>query len=113
MCFEVKKVTRNAHNMFFFVFLGSYGTIEFSLVHDEANRLLVVNIAKAKVSNAKVQREYKVSQSNIFSSSLLSTENQRNGYKWLVRFLLQSYNRSGRWKGECLISFILLELIWK
>ena len=43
--------------------LGSYGTIEFSIVHDEQNRLLVVSIIKAKVKRYLEQKSYGIKKS--------------------------------------------------
>lgn len=36
------------------LFIGSYGTIELSVVFDEANELLVVTVIKAKVRKMKI-----------------------------------------------------------
>ena len=40
----------------YFLFAGTYGTIEFSMSYDEAEEHLVINVVKAKVSEQVVEK---------------------------------------------------------
>ena len=44
----------NLGSFVYFLFSGTYGTIEFSMSYDEAEEHLVINVVKAKVSEQLV-----------------------------------------------------------
>ncbi len=77
------------------LFLGSYGTIEFTLVYDEANELLVLNGLKAKVRDTLIPILFR----SFCNQYFFPLENPWYGHQRLLRLLLQDHSDPSFWNG--------------